>query len=231
MDLLTQAREIAYQGDQAQTDWSMIEVMGRDWRAESQDTEPIAAAYLSDHLPSWRHLARVEGAHPWLALEARILAQPTLPVPIHERSEPDSIRAACAQWRAALEGAVTLDEDGRWRLWLCAWVMGFVGYASTLRWIASFIQKSGHLVVNHKTYIKIKDCWILGIDFDGKIWGAYSPTIWNEKNNPLDMNANLGPFTPKTVAQAAQQCLIRIPDRILTCFKLRRWQTSLGFEV
>lgn len=173
-DLLEQAREAAYLPPDAPPVWDLIEVMGRAWMGEAQGVEAIAADYLAHHRKAWAHVARIEGAHPWAALEARILACPELPLPLAERSEPDSIRSACALWRAALEGGdlregVTLDEEARWRVWLCAWVGGF------------------------------------------------------EHNEEI--------HTPKTVAQIAQQCFIRIPDRIVTHFGLRRWQISLGFEV
>jgi len=249
-DLLEQAREAAYLPPDAPPVWDLIEVMGRAWmgkaQGEAQGVESIASDYLAHHRKAWAHVARIEGAHPWAALEARILACPELPVPLAERSEPDSIRSACAHWRAALEGGdlregVILDEEGRWRVWLCAWVGGFGGVKELSEWLASQIRHKLPKARMHKMFTNtlvtsgVDSEWIIIAQTNRS---ARSPVPrlaihfkpWWGEHQPLSPDAD-DPFTPKTVAQAAQQCLIRIPDRIIAHFGLCRWQTSLGFEV
>jgi len=232
----------------------MIEVMGRAWRGDAQGVESIAAQYLSDHRPGWHHVARIEGGHPWAALEARILAWPELPLPRTERNEPDSIRSACALWRAALEGGdlrdgVTLDEEGRWRLWLCAWVLGWWDRVALSHFALSVLQYKckemvlqGEVTILHRGRLDVPQVCTSSF-YPNRLFGCSGVFIPHDmdpnelddaetkRRSPLYLHAEQKPFTPKTVAQAAQQCLIRTPDRIVTHFGLQRWQTSLGFEV
>lgn len=254
-DLLERAREAAYLPPDAPPAWDLIEVMGRAWMGEAQGVEAIAAQYLSDHRPGWHHVARIEGAHPWAALEARILACPELPLPVAERSEPDSIRSACALWRAALEGGdhrqgVTPDEEARWRVWLCAWVGGWRESEALARFLLSVLKykckemvlPDGELSIHHKRRSGAPQVCV-SYYHPNRLFGCSGVFISHHmdpnelddaetrRHSPLYLHAEQKPFTPKTVAKAAQQCLIRIPDRIVTHFGLRRWQTSLGFEV
>ncbi len=239
-DLLEQAREAAYLPPDAPPVWDLIEVMGRAWMGEAQGVEAIAADYLAHHRKAWAHVARIEGAHPWAALEARILACPELPLPVAERNEPDSIRSACALWRAALEGGdlregVILDEEGRWRVWLCTWVGGWGDGNEWQRCAADDMARiSGNVSRCNDNTLGWYDIY-RPTDNDERLLVIEGPTrtLWGSGTfwcGPLGVMEILA-FTPKTVAQAAQQCLIRIPDRIVTHFGLQRWQTSLGFEV
>lgn len=255
LHLLEQAREVAYLPPSAPPDWSMIEVMGRAWRGDAQGVESIAAQYLSDHRPGWHHVARIEGGHPWAALEARILACDVLPLPVAERNEPDSIRSACSLWRVALEGGdlrqgVTLDEEARWRVWLRAWVGGWGASEALAHFLLSTLKckckemvlPDGELSIHHKRQSGAPQVCV-SYFHPNRFFGCSGVFIRHHMNpdelddaetkrrSPLWLHADQKPFTPKTVAQAAQQCLIRIPDRILTRFGLRRWQTTLGLEV
>jgi len=257
-DLLEQAREAAYLPPDAPPVWDLIEVMGRAWmgkaQGEAQGVESIASDYLAHHRKAWAHVARIEGAHPWAALEARILACPELPLPLAERNEPDSIRSACAHWRAALEGGdlregVILDEEGRWRVWLCAWVGGWGAPKALAHFLLSILKSKckemvlvGELSIHHKIRSDAPQVCV-SYFYPNRLFGCSGVFIRHHMDpdelddaetkmrSPLYLHAEREPFTPKTVAQAAQQCLIRIPERIVTHFGLCRWQTSLGFEV
>lgn len=235
-EAMERARTAAYEPDAA-VDWDLVEVAGREC-ADQMEAGPLGE-YMGHHLPRWDYPVRIEGAHPWAKLEARILAQPVLPIPTAERNDADSMRSACVAWRAMLGALDTQDEEARWRGWLCAWVLGWEDWRDLLGFCKRTVEFRG-------LDLEIRGSRINSIYFRGEniafvntihtlnqkphwLWGGSSEALFCG-GKPLPFNTN-PPMTPETVAQAAQQCFIRIPDRIVARFGLRRWQTSLGFEV
>lgn len=235
-EAMERARAAAYEPNAA-VDWDLVEYAGA---GVGEDGEAgLVASYLDHHLPRWYRALTLEGAFPWADLEARFLAQPVLPIPTAERNEAESMRSACAVWRETLGALDTQDEEARWRGWLCAWVLGWEDWRDLLGFCKRTIEFRG-------LSVDIREPNINSIYFRGEnvvlvntlheldkrplwLWGGSSFALFGGER-PLSFTTN-PPMTPEKVAQAAQQCFIRIPDRIVARFGLRRWQTSLGFEV
>lgn len=232
-EAMERARAAAYEPSAA-VDWDLIEVAGREW-ADQMEAGPLGE-YLGHHLPRWRYPVRIEGAHPWVTLEGRILAQAELPIPTAERNDADSIRSACAAWKSMLGTLDTQDDEARWRGWLCAWVLGFGSLDELAEMCLDTVRHKAPSAKLWDRVVKFEDQWIISVDYENRAWGCWGAIFLGDLRGPLnnsgsDNNGGHQPMTPKMVAQAAQQCFIRVPDRIVARFDLRRWQTSLGFEV
>lgn len=236
-EAMERARAAAYEPSAA-VDWDLVEYAGA---GVGEDGEAgIVASYLDHHLPRWYRALTMEGAFPWADLEARVLAQPVLPIPTAERNEAESMRSTCAWWREMLAELDAQDEEARWRGWLCAWVLGWEDKASLTAWLASQVQHKlpqakPHPHPYHSESVVVSgddEKWII-IAHSEKIVRAPTSVMeiafWRGER-PLSIFADEN-WSLASIAQAAQQCLIRIPDRIVARFDLRRWQTSLGFEV
>lgn len=235
-EAMERARAAAY-APRAAVDWDLVEVAGREW-ADQMEAGPLGE-YLGHHLPRWGYPVRIEGAHPWAVLEGRVLAQAELPIPTAERNDADSIRSACAAWKSMLGTLDTQDDEARWRAWLCAWVLGWKDAFSLTAWLASQVQ---HKLPKAKVHPFHSESVVVSGDGERK-WIITSHTekivrspvhaaglSWWGAEQPLSPFADEN-WSLARIAEAAQQCFIRIPDRIVARFALRRWQTSLGFEV
>lgn len=235
-EAMERARAAAYEPSAA-VDWDLVEFAGTG--AGYDGEAGLVASYLDHHLPRWYRALTMEGAFPWADLEARVLAQPVLPIPTAERNDADSIRSACAAWKSMLGTLDTQDDEARWRGWLCAWVLGWKDAFSLTAWLASQVQ---HKLPKAKVHPFHSESVVASGDGERK-WIITSHTekivrspvhaaglSWWGAEQPLSPFADEN-WSLARIAEAAQQCLIRIPDRIVARFDLRRWQTSLGFEV